>query len=130
MSKTFNSSIKISKLKEPLFQVTRTRYRGVRASEQENLETNLLKIDLTRIYSELEEVDLAVLDNLELFVGNKSNIDEQTYLSDGLFSSLPGVNFQVEGKALESNLNIDSVDKLSGILARLQNKIQRLETSM
>lgn len=130
MSKTFNSLAKISKVKEPLFQVTRAKYRAPRNSELENLETNMLKIDLTRILNELEAIDVSILENLELIVGNKNDITNTTYLSDGLSYDIEGVDFKYGDDPIETDMKIDTIDKLSGTLNRLVLKVQRLEMGM
>lgn len=130
MSKTFNSSAKISKVKEPVFQINRARYRAPRISELENLETNMLKIDLTRILNELEAVDISILENLELIVGDKSDITSTTYLSDGLAYDVDGVGFKYGDDPIEVGMKLDTIDKLSGILNRLILKVQRLEMGM
>lgn len=127
MSKTFNSLAKISKVKEPLFQIGRAKYRAPRSSGLENLETNMLKIDLTRILNELEAIDISILENLELIVGNKNDITSTTYLSDGLSSSIEGVDFKYGDDLVETDMKIDTTDKLSGTLSRLVLKVQRLE---
>lgn len=130
MSKTFNSSAKISRVKEPVFQINRAKYRAPRSSELENLETNMLKIDLSRILNELESVDISVLQNLELIVGDKSDITDMTYLNDGLSYDVTGVGFKYDDNPVETIMKIDTTDKLGGTLSRLILKVQRLEMGM
>lgn len=127
MGKIFNTLAKIQKVKQPLFQINRSRYRGVRSSEVENLETNLIKMDLTRIESQLNEIDASIVDNLEVFVGNKQDINLVTNLDDGLSSTIIGVDIKFENLLLEEDIKIDSIDKLSGQVSRLITKVSRLE---
>lgn len=137
MSKTFNTQAKINSVKEPLFQRNRMRYRGVRSSEQENLETNLIKLDLTRIKKELENIDVSILEDITLFVGNRYEITQETNLDDGLSYTIDGIDFQyfsihdgeivALGLPIEEDLSIDTIDKLSGQLSRILLKVQRLE---
>jgi hypothetical protein len=126
MFKTFNNSAKISKVKEPTFQITRANYRSSRSSMQENVEANMLLLDLSRIYLELENIDVSILDQITLFTGIKQDIDEDVNLNDGLSYSVDGVRFKADGLDIE-DLELDVIDKVSGRLVRLFNKVQRLE---
>ena len=54
MATTYNNPKITQRIREPLFQVNRVRFRGSRESQCENLETNFLQLDLTRILNELE----------------------------------------------------------------------------
>lgn len=130
MSKTFNTTAKINKVKEPIFQVNRAKYRAARSSQQENLETNQIKLDLTRIYQELETIDLSILDEITIFIGNKVDETDTTYLTDGLSYEVSGVGFALENTVIDQTLELDTIGKLSGILTRLYGKVQRLETRM
>lgn len=127
MSKIFNTLAKIQKVKQPLFQINRSRYRGVRVSEVENAETNLIKMDLTRIESQLNEIDASIIDNLEIFVGNKQDINLATNLDDGLSSVIDGIDIKFENISLEEDIKVDSIDKISGQVSRLLTKVSRLE---
>lgn len=123
----FNTINKVQKVKQPLFQINRARYRGVRTSESENLETNLIKLDLTRINSELDSIDLKIIEDLTILIGDKSSITYNINLSDGLSNELQGVDIKFDDKALQEDIEIDSIDKMSGKIARLLNKVSRLE---
>ena len=93
MSKIYTNQNKTQRIKEPLFQVNRTKYRNGRQSELENVETNLLKLDLTRIESQLDDVDTSILDDLTLFIGDIDDINESVLLDDGLSYNVSGVSF-------------------------------------
>lgn len=127
MPKTYNTTSKLNKVKEPLFDLNRAKYRSPRSSEKENVETNLLKLDLTRIQLLLDEVDVAILDSVELFVGNRIDITETTYLSDGLIYEVDSIDLQIDEEILEEDIEIDTLEKLSGMLTRLINKVNKLE---
>lgn len=127
MGKIFNTLAKIQKVKQPLFQLNRAKYRGVRVSEEENLETNLIKLDLTRINEQLESIDEKILENLTILVGDKNLIELSTNLNDGLSNSINGVDFKFGSNSLEEDIEIDSLDKISGKISRIIDKINRLE---
>lgn len=127
MGKIFDTLAKIQKVKQPLFQINRSRYRGVRSSEMENLETNLIKMDLTRIELQLDEVDAGIVDHLEIFVGNKQDINLMVNLDDGLSSIVNDVDIKFEDIVLEEDIKVDSLDKIAGQVSRLITKVNRLE---
>ena len=132
MSKIFNTGSKIDRVKEPLFQVSRMRYRGSRYSELENLETNLLKLDITRINQELDTVDQSVLDTIELFTFSEEFESASTTAtdSDGHSWTVDNVGISVYNQTPEIELEVDTIDKISGQLSRIFNKVQRLEAGM
>lgn len=123
----FNTINKVQKIKEPLFQINRARYRGVRVSESENLESNLIKLDLSRINSELDSIDLKIFENLKILIGDKDLITYNVNLDDGLSNELQGIDIKFDDKPLQEDIEIDSTDKISGKIARLLNKVTRLE---
>lgn len=132
MSKTFNNGSKISRVKEPLFQVNRMRYRGSRDSQLENVETNLLKLDITRIYQELDAIDQSVLDAVEFFTFSEelSSTTPSATDSDGHSWVIDDVGLSIYDRPLESQLKIDTLDKIGGKLSRILSKVQRLEMGM
>lgn len=129
MSILFSKNNNSSRIREPLFQITRVKYRGARSSSAENLETNLIKLDITRIYNELENIDLSILDKLEIFVSGNSSINDSIRLQDGITNNVDGIDIYYDKNSTLENLEIDSLNKISGKLTRLINKIQRLEIS-
>lgn len=127
MAKTYTNQKNIDRLREPLFQISRTKFRGVRSSLNENLETNLLKLDLTRISNELDNVDSSILDDLVFLIGDINDINQSVLQNDGLSYMISGVKFYFDDTTSLSDLEIDTVNKLSSKLSRLTNKVQRLE---
>ncbi len=127
MSKTFKLSNN-SRIKEPLFGKDRTKYRGPRSSEKENSETNLLKLDLSRLYNQMEAIDTSILENLKYTVGDISDIDNSVLLDDGLSYTLDGVEIYLDDTAVTQDVKIDTINKISSRLTRLVSKINRLET--
>lgn len=127
MAKTYTNQKNIDRLREPLFQISRTKFRGVRSSLNENLETNLLKLDLTRISNELDNVDSSILDDLVFLIGDINDINQSVLENDGLSYMISGVKFYFDDTTSLSDLEIDTVNKLSSKLSRLTNKVQRLE---
>lgn len=127
MAKIFNTLSKIQKVRQPLFQINRARYRGVRVSEVENFESNIIRLDLSRINLELDTIDEKILNDLIILVGDKRDITLETNLDDGLSSVIEGVGIKFEDLDLENDITIDSLDKISGKISRIISKIDRLE---
>jgi hypothetical protein len=128
MSTTYNNPKITQRIREPLFQVNRARFRGSRESQSENLETNFLQLDLTRILNELESIDIAILNKLTYLIGDTADVTNTVNLNDGLSYSIDDVNIFIDKDgSVEENLEIDVMNKISSKLSRLLNKIQRLE---
>lgn len=128
MSTTYNNPKITQRIREPLFQVNRTRFRGSRESQSENLETNFLQLDLTRILNELESIDIAILNKLTYLIGNTADVTNAVNLNDGLSYSIDDVNIFIDKDgSVEESLEIDVMNKINSKLSRLLNKIQRLE---
>jgi len=120
------SSVKNRK-KQPLLKLDRAKYRSHRVSEQENLETNLFKIDLSRIQSELNATDSLVFSNLRYLVGDVFDESETSNLEDGLSYEISEVSFYVDDSSQINTVNVDVISKISSRLSRLRKKISRLE---
>jgi hypothetical protein len=128
MSIIFSNNSNSKRIREPLFQVSRSVYRGTRKSELENLETNFLELDLTRILSELEKIDISILGKLTYVIGDINDVTTEVSLNDGLSYEIPGVTIFIDKDgAVEENLEVDIMNKMSSKLSRLLNKVQRLE---
>jgi|688.fasta_scaffold06622_6 hypothetical protein len=123
MTITFNVTSKIERVKEPLFQISRARFRAPRDSRQENLETNLLKLDLTRILQQLENLDINIYNNIKFIVGDRADTTSAMNLNDGLSYSLADIGASFD----PAPLGIDSIEKMSSQLSRISYKIKRLE---
>lgn len=128
MSTVYTNRSNSQRIREPLFQRNRAKYKAPRSSESENLETNLLKIDITRILSELDTIDIEVLNKVTYFIGNKSLITEEVNINDGLSSELLDIDMYIyDIGAIEKPVILDSMDKLGSKINRLLLKIKRLE---
>lgn len=128
MSITYTKRLNTKRIREPLFQKSRTKYRASRSSELENFETNLLKLDITRILIELSEIDVNVIEKIIYFIGDKKLITDEVKLDDGLSSELIGINlFFDKVGATEDSVLLESMDRLSSKMSRLFFKIKRLE---
>ena len=124
MATTYNNPKITQRIREPLFQVNRVRFRGSRESQCENLETNFLQLDLTRILNELESIDIDILNKLSYLIGETADITNAVNLNDGLTYSIDGVNIFIDKDgSVEEVLELDVMDKLSSKLSRLLNKI-------
>lgn len=123
----FNYKIKNRK-KQPLLHKGRVKYRSHRSSEKENLETNLISMDITRILSQIDAVDVRILENLKLLIGDKKDVTTEVMLNDGLKYDVDGVQVYIDNDSPQlEDLSLDTMDLLSSRLARVRNKIQRLE---
>jgi hypothetical protein len=128
MAITFNKIENKNRIREPLFQLNRTKFKSSRSSLSENLESNLLKTDFSRILNELTTVDLNILNKINYFIGSVSDYDEAAKLEDGISYALDGINIYIDGiGSTESLLEVDTMNKLSGKLARLFYKVSLLE---
>jgi ribosome maturation factor RimP len=128
MATTYNDPKITQRIREPLFQVNRVRFRGSRESQCENLETNFLQLDLTRILNELESIDIDILNKLSYLIGETADVTNAVNLNDGLTYSIDDVNIFIDKDgSVEEALEIDVMNKISSKLSRLLNKIQRLE---
>ena len=128
MSITYTKRLNTKRIREPLFQKSRTKYKASRSSELENFETNLLKLDITRILKELSNIDIQVIEKITYFIGDKKLITEQVSLDDGLSKLLPDINLYIDKVgATEDPVLLDSMDKLSAKLLRMFSKVKRLE---
>lgn len=127
MAITYTANNIKNRKKQPLFKIDRVKYRSYRDSQQENVETNLLKIDLSRILNGLNAVDDAVLVDLKYLIGDISDKTEDTNLQGGLSYSLPSVQMYYDDTSQISDLEIQTLSMISSRLFRLKNKISRLE---
>jgi len=128
MAISYRNSNKINRIIEPLYQIDRVKFKSPRNSLMENLESNLLKIDFSRILNHLNEVDNSILDKLTYFVGDITDYTEQVKLDDGIsYDFAPLQRYIDEASPSLETLTIDTTNKLSGKLSRLINKVSRLE---
>lgn len=116
-----------SKVREPLMQINRIKFKSSRSSLLENVETNILKIDLTRILNELNTIDEKILDNLEYFYPSIYEYTEQNKLNDGVSSSIDNINIYIDDNLTTEPVALDSGSKISGKLSRLFYKVTLLE---
>lgn len=128
MAITFNKTENKNRIREPLFQLNRIKFKSPRNSLSENLESNLLKIDFARILDELTTIDLDILNKLNYFIGSVNDYDQAAKLEDGTSYALEGIGIYIDAPgATENLLEVDTMNKLSGKLARLFYKVSLLE---
>jgi hypothetical protein len=73
-------------------------------------------------------VDLDILNKLNYFIGSVNDYDETAKLEDGISYALGGINIYIDAPgATENLLEVDTMNKLSGKLARLFYKVSLLE---
>lgn len=116
-----------NKVREPLMQINRLKFKSSRSSLTENAETNILKIDLTRILNELETIDERILDNLEYFYPLIYTYTQENKLQDGVSSTIDNLDIYIDDNLINEQVEIDSTAKVSGKLSRLFYKIALLE---
>jgi len=128
MAITFNKTENKNRIREPLFQLNRVKFKSPRNSLSENLESNLLKIDFARILDELTTVDVTVLDKITYLIGDIADYNENSKLEDGTSYAIDGVGIYIDGiDSTENAFEVDTMNKLSGKLARLFYKVSLLE---
>lgn len=114
-------------VREPLMQISRVKLMSTRSSLLENLETNILKIDLTRILNELTKTDDQILQKLQYFNPSIYEYTNENKLNDGVSTEIENLNIYIDENSLSEQVVIDSTDKISGKLSRLFSKIKILE---
>lgn len=114
-------------VREPLLQINRVKFKSSRSSLLENVETNILKIDLTRILNELNEIDESILSNLEYFYPSIYKYTQENKLQDGVSTSIDSLEVYIDDNLINDLVSVDATDKISGKLSRLFHKIAILE---
>lgn len=114
-------------VREPLMQISRVKLMSTRSSLLENLETNILKIDLTRILNELTKTDDQILQKLQYFNPSIYEYTNENKLNDGVSTEIENLDIYIDENSLSEQVVIDSTDKISGKLSRLFSKIKILE---
>jgi hypothetical protein len=132
MANTFNEKLDSEKVIEPIFSRSRQKYKGNRNSTQENLEINAFIIDVNRIEAQATSLDFS-LENISLnLVSRITDLSDENILQDGKDFEIENTNILFDDKlseygTLEENMILESLNKISGKITRLQNKIKRLE---
>jgi conjugal transfer/entry exclusion protein len=132
MANTFNENLDSEKIIEPIFSRSRQKYKGNRNSIQENLEINAFIIDVNRIESQATSLDSS-LENISLnLVSRITDLSDEDILQDGKDFEIENTNILFDDKlseygTLEQNMILESLNKISGKITKLQNKIKRLE---
>lgn len=127
MPKMYVNQSNSQRIIEPLFQKNRVKFRNSRISINENVETNLLKLDLTRIESQLDQIDINILKDIKYFGGNIGDVNITTNLNNGLTYELNDVQLYFDDTNDTTSLTVDILSKLGTRLSRLIDKVQRLE---
>jgi hypothetical protein len=132
MANTFTEQDNNGNITEPLFSRSRQKYKGERNSGQENLEINSILIDIIRINNQIIDIDNS-LENVSLDLVSKiSELTEQESLDDGKNLQISNTNILLDDKLttygdLEENMILETLNKISGKISRIQSKIKRLE---
>lgn len=122
-------SKKTNQVREPIFNISRIKFKSERNSLLENVETNVLKIDFTRLLSELNNIDLSINEKLSYFVGDTLDYTTESKLEDGIKYVFEDLDIYIDdNSAGQVDLQLDSLDKISGKLSRLFYKVKLLES--
>ena len=110
MALFYNKRENSQRIREPLFQVNRLKYRNTRNSESENLETNLIKIDLTRISNEIDSIESDIAAKVKYFIGDVRDYTTAVNLNDGLSYSIDDVEiYDDQGRYSYPNYRIGDI---------------------
>jgi hypothetical protein len=136
MSISYTNPSTQNKLREPLLRRIRAYYRGPRKSSQENLIADQIYVDIQRIYYELEQINIDILNKVKLIL-DKEQDDSFTNLESDGSRSIPfdsdiigGIVFHGDWKDSGSHTEYSSaptIDSLASRLARVQHKLNRIE---
>lgn len=132
MANTFSEENNDGKIVEPVFSRSRQKFKGERNSGQENLEVNALLVDINRINNQILNLDNS-LENISLDLVSKiSDLTEAEALNDGKNLEISNTRILFDDKVtsygnLEENMVLETLNKISGKIIKIQNKVKRLE---
>lgn len=132
MANTFSEENNDGKIVEPVFSRSRQKFKGERSSGQENLEVNALLVDINRINNQILNLDNS-LENISLDLVSKiSDPTEAEALNDGKNLEISNTRILFDDKVtsygnLEENMVLETLNKISGKIIKIQNKVKRLE---
>lgn len=132
MANTFSEENNDGKIVEPVFSRSRQKFKGERSSGQENLEVNALLVDINRINNQILNLDNS-LENISLDLVSKiSDLTEAEALNDGKNLEISNTRILFDDKVtsygnLEENMVLETLNKISGKIIKIQNKVKRLE---
>ena len=132
MANTFSEENNDGKIVEPVFSRSRQKFKGERSSGQENLEANALLVDINRINNQILNLDNS-LENISLDLVSKiSDLTEAEALNDGKNLEISNTRILFDDKVtsygnLEENMVLETLNKISGKIIKIQNKVKRLE---
>lgn len=132
MANTFSDQDNSGKIIEPFFSRSRQKFKGERNSGQENLEINALIVDFNRINNQALSIEDS-LENISLNLVSKiSDLTEAEILDDGKNFEISNTNILIDDQTssygtLEQAMILETLNKISGKIKKVQNKIKRLE---
>jgi hypothetical protein len=132
MANTFSDQDNSGKIIEPFFSRSRQKFKGERNSGQENLEINALIVDINRINNQALSIEDS-LENISLNLVSKiSDLTEAEILDDGKNFEISNTNILIDDQTssygtLEQAMILETLNKISGKIKKVQNKIKRLE---
>lgn len=123
-------SRKNNQVREPLLKLNRIKFKSERNSLLENVETNVLKIDFTRLLNELNSIDLQIDEKISYFITDVADYTLEAKNDDGVKYTYEDIEIYIDDdSAVQVPLQIDSVEKISGQLSRLFYKTKLLESN-
>lgn len=132
MANTFTEDNTTGKIIEPLFSRSRQKFKGERNSGQENLEINALLVDIHRVNNQITDLDNSLEDISLNLVSKISDLTEEEMLDDGKNFELLNTNILLDDRVtsygdLEQDMILETLNKISGKITKIQNKVKRLE---
>jgi len=123
-------SRKNNQVREPLLKLNRIKFKSERNSLLENVETNVLKIDFTRLLNELNSIDLQIDEKISYFITDVADYTLEAKNDDEVKYTYEDIEIYIDDdSAVQVPLQIDSVEKISGQLSRLFYKTKLLESN-
>ena len=132
MANTFTEESNDGTIIEPLFSRSRQKFKGERNSGQENLEINALLVDIHRVNNQISDLDTS-LENISLnLVSRISDLTEAEALDDGKNFEVSNTNILFDDQVtsygdLEESMILETLNKISAKISKIENKVRRLE---
>ena len=120
----------IKRIIQPIYQRYRTVFRGPRSSQQENLEMSQFLIDIKRLDANADYLNNKVYEDVRIFVGQKDPEAAQIHdeNEDGKYYIFDDVQVEFYGdSATPDYVQVDTLDKISSKIARINHKIKLME---
>lgn len=133
MAISYTGKNKLNKIIEPLLSRCRAKYRGIRDSEMHNAEAMAIYMDISRISSTLDQVDVRINGDVERFssstaIYNTYSLDElkQIFLDDGVKNVVSGLKVYIDSDTKDYSDPNDQDDVYISTILRNQGRVSRI----